>query len=98
MLNPALTFVAVLLAVVVPLFCLLYRAMVFLKSGIWPSVTAGTVGLAAADWFPCDAGLPWSRICAWLWELPVEVFSLLLAATLVVLARILVSAWQRLSV
>ena len=98
MLNPVVTFVSVLLAGVVPLIALLYRAMVFLKSGTWPSLTPGTVGLAAGDWLHCDAALLWSRICAWFWGLPFEVFSLSLAVMLVVLARILVLAWHRLSV
>lgn len=96
--NPVVTFVAVILAVVVPLFALLYRAMVFLKSGVWPSVTPGTLGLAAADWLHCGAGPLWSRICAEFWALPLEVFSLALALALILVAEILVAVWHRVSV
>ena len=97
MLNPLVMFVWGLLGIVVPLIALLYRSMVYIRLERWPTLNAKVVGLEVPDFLHCESALLWYKTCVGIWQLPIELFSILVAVFLAGLFRILLLVWQKFS-
>jgi hypothetical protein len=90
-------FVWGLLGIVVPLIALLYRSMVYIQLDRWPTLNAKVVGLELPDFLHCEGALFWYKTCEWIWHLPIEIFSVLVAVLLAGLLWILLLVWQKIS-